>query len=180
MNDQTKELDRHLSSIYAQISKAAQSHDLAAIRRHTAKAAEVEELKQQSATIQQRIASLSRGETAEPLATGQTNGNLRELPIEVTGGMKRRNLLTLTPHVKRGKIKHGELLIIEALPSGERFQTELLEQGNRLRARGKIAKFYSDAKVDEGDYVVLSEVSPGRWILKKAPPGKYGLSTLLA
>jgi len=91
----------------------------------------------------------------------------------------KRTLLTLTPHVKRGKIKVGEQLIIEALPSGEKFQTELLEQGNRLRARSEIAQFYRDAKVNEGDYVLLSEVASGRWTLKKAPPGKYGLSALV-
>ena len=91
----------------------------------------------------------------------------------------KRTLLTLTPHVKRGKIKVGEQLIIEALPSGEKFQTELLEQGNRLRARSEIAQFYRAAKVNEGDYVLLSEVASGRWTLKKAPPGKYGLSALV-
>lgn len=181
MNEQTNELDRHLNIVYAQIGEAAKKHDLASIRRHTVKAAELEELKQQHVAIQQRIACLASGDSAEPLtAAGQTNGSLRELPIEVTAGMIRRQLMTLTPHVNRGKIKAGEQFIIEALPSGERFQTELLEQGNRLRERGKIGRFYKDAKVNEGDYVLLSEVALGRWTLKKAPPGKYGLSAVIA
>ncbi len=182
MNEQTNELDKHLNAVYGQISEAAKKHDLPSIRRLTVKVAELEELKQQHAAIQQRIASLGSGVDSSELlnTTVQTNGNLRELPIEVTGGMKRQNLLTLTPHVKRGKIKAGEQLIIEALPSGEQFQTELLEQGNRLRARSEIAQFYRDAKVNEGDYVLLSEVAPGRWTLKKAPPGRYGLSALYA
>ncbi len=180
MNPQTNELDRLLSNVFELISEAAKKHDLASIRRHTVKATELEELKQQHLSIQQRIASLSSAESAESLAEeGQANGKLRELPIEVTGGMKRQNLLTLTPHVKRRKIKAGEQLIIEALPSGVRFQTELLEQGNRLRARSEIAQFYRDAKVNEGDYVLLSEVAPGRWTLKKAPSGAYGLSKLM-
>src|SRR5205809_7083219 len=182
MNEPTNELNKLLGSVYSQIDEAAKKHDLTSIRRLTVRAAELEELKQQHATIQQRIASLSGAEVAESFSAEMehTNGSLRELPIEVTGGMKRQNLLTLTPHVKRGKIKVGEQLMIEALPSGERFQTELLEQGNRLRARSEIAQFYRDAKVNEGDYVLLSEVDAGRWTLKKAPPGKYGLSALLA
>ena len=181
MHEPTNELNKHLGSVYAQIGEASKKHDLASIRRLTVKAAELEELKQQHAAIQQRIASLSGADVAESLSAEKehANGVLRELPIEVTGGIKRQNLLTLTPHVKRGKIKVGEQLIIEALLSGEKFQTELLEQGNRLRARSEIAQFYRDAKVNEGDYVLLSEVASGRWTLKKAPPGKYGLSALV-
>lgn len=93
--------------------------------------------------------------------------------------MIRQNLLTLAPQVKTGKIKVGEELVIEALPSGERFQTELLEQGKRLRARSEIASFYRAAKVKGGDYVLLTEVTPGRWTLKKAPEGEYGVARLL-
>jgi hypothetical protein len=80
----------------------------------------------------------------------------------------------LTPHVKRGKIKIGEELVIEALPSGEKFQTVVSDKGNKLRARGQIARFYKEAKVQPGDHVLLTEVAPGRWTLKKAPPGEYG------
>jgi len=93
--------------------------------------------------------------------------------------MIRQNLLTLTPHVKRGRIKIGEELIIEVAPSGERFVTRLLRIGNKLRARGEIAHFYRTAGVKGGDYVVLTEISPGKWTLTKAPQGKYGFSVLI-
>ena len=86
------------------------------------------------------------------------------------------DLPTLAPHVRSAKIKVGEELIIESLPSGERFQTAVLEQSKKLRARSEIASFYRAAKVKGGDYVILTEVAPGRWILKKAPPGEYGMS----
>ena len=99
---------------------------------------------------------------------------MRELPIEVTAGDLRQNLLKLTPHIKRKKIKLGEEMIIEADPSGERFQTVVSEKGNKLRARAEVARFYKAAKVEPGDYVVLIEVAPGRWLLKKPPPGRYG------
>ncbi len=182
MNDNTNALDKHIASVYAQIGEAAKGKDHATIQRLSRRAAELEELKQQYAAIEQRIASLSAEASgvSAPDATGQPNGRLRELPIEVTEGMIRQNLLTLTPYLKRGKIRVGEQLVIESLPSGETFQTELLEKGNKLRARGEIAHFYRDAKVKGGEYVLLTEVAPGRWTLRKAPPGKYGLSAFLA
>jgi hypothetical protein len=107
------------------------------------------------------------------------NGKIRELAVEVTDGDIRQNLLKLTPHVKRRKIKVGEELIVEVLPSGERFQTVVSEKGNKLRARGEVARFYREAKVKAGDYVLLTEIAPGHWTLKKAPPGEYGVSRLL-
>ena len=178
MNAQTNELDGHIKNVMIQITEAASKHDLAAIQRLTRKASELQEMKEQVAAIQQRIASLN-GDSADvaPITANQpTNGTTRQLPVEVTDGMIRQNLLTLAPHVRRGKIKVGEELIIEALPSGERFQTVLLEQGKKLRARSEIASFYRAAKIKDGDYVLLTEVSPGRWTLKKAPPGVYGVS----
>ena len=68
---------------------------------------------------------------------------------------------------------------IEALPSGEQFETVVLEKGNKLRARGEVARFYREANVRAGDYVLLTEIAPRRWTLKKAPPGEYGLSRLV-
>jgi Asp-tRNA(Asn)/Glu-tRNA(Gln) amidotransferase C subunit len=180
MNAQTNELDGHIKNVMAQIAEAASASkpDLAAIQRLTRKAAELQEMKEQMAAIHQRIASLNSESTdVPPLTPNQpTNGKIRQLLIEVTAGMLRQNLLTLAPHARSGKIKVGEELIIEAQPSGERFQTVLLEQGKKLRARGEIASFYRDAKVKDGDYVLLTEVTPGRWTLKKAPPGVYGIS----
>jgi len=181
MNAQTNELDTHITRVMAQITEAASKQDLPTIQRLSRKAAELQEMKEQVVAIQQRIASLNGEETrTTPTATvaakEQPNGKIRELPVEVTDGDIRQNLLKLTPHIKRGKIRIGEELIIEALPSGERFQTDVSEKGNKLRARGEIARFYKDAKIKGGEYVLLTEVSPGRWTLRKAPPGEYGLS----
>lgn len=172
----TPELDNHIASVMKQIGEAAGKDDLAAIQRLSKRAAELKELKEQAASIQQRIASL----TSEPIEATpttqpkQTNGAGRTLFVQVSDGMIRQNLLTLTPHVKRRKIGIGEQLVIEALPSGERFQTEVLDKGNKLRARGQIARFYNDAKVRPDDYVVLTETTPGKWTLRKASPGENG------
>jgi hypothetical protein len=112
--------------------------------------------------------------SATPIVAKQEfNEVIRKLPIEVTEGDIRQNLLKLTPHINRGKIKVGEQLLIEALPSGERFQTVVSDKGNKLRARGEIARFYKDSGVQPGDFVLLSEDTPGRWTLKKAPLGEY-------
>ena len=96
---------------------------------------------------------------------------MRQPPVEVTDGMIRQNLLTLTPHLKTAKVKVGEQFMIEAQPSGRRFATALLEKGNKLQERGEIARSYRDANVNGGDYVLLTEAAPGRWKLKKAPHG---------
>jgi len=178
MNEQTNELDKHITKVMAQITEAASKQDLVNIQRLSRKAAELHELKEQMAALDQRIASLNE-DSAQTAMKEQPNGKLRELPVEVTDGDIRQNLLKLTPHVKRGKIKVGEELIIETLPSGERFQTVVSEKGNKLRARGEVALFYREAKVKAGDYVLLTEIAPGRWTLKKAPPGEYGVSRLL-
>jgi len=154
-----------------QIAEAATKGDAVTIQRLLQKANALTQLKDEWATLQQRMTSLVNDEaTPTATATGPNNGKLRELAIEVTGGDLRQNLLKLTPHVKRSRIKVGEELIIEAFPSGEHFKTIVSEKGNKLRARGEIAQFYKDAKVTEGDYVLLAEVAPGRWTLKKAPP----------
>ena len=181
MNEQTNELDKQIKKIMAQIAEAAAKRDLVAIQRLTQKASELQELKEQMAAIQQRYVSLTteRIDAPVPSMNQPTNEIIRQLPIEVTQGMINENLLTLSRHVKSGKIKVGEQLIIEPLPSGKLFQTVLLRQGKKLRERGKIASFYRAANVKAGDYVLLTEISPGRWTLKKAPEGEYRVARLL-
>jgi len=170
-----------MKNIMSQISEAAAKRDLAAIQRLTRTASEVQGLIEECAAIQQRIASLNSESANVPPVTAAppANGKIRQLVIEVTDGMIRQNLLTLARHVRSGKIKVGEVLDIEALPSSQRFQTVLLEQGKKLQARSEIASFYRDAKVKGGDYVLLTEIAPGCWTIKKAPPGEYGVSRLL-
>jgi len=179
MNTQTNELDKHITKVMAQITEAASEHDLVNIQRLSRKAAELQDLKEQMAALHHRIARLNNEDASPTVAKESTNGKLRELAVEVTDGDIRQNLLKLTPYVKRGKIKVDEELIIEALPSGEQFETVVLEKGNKLRARGEVARFYREANVRAGDYVLLTEIAPRRWTLKKAPPGEYGLSRLV-
>ena len=108
-----------------------------------------------------------------PVPVTQNREKLRELPVEVTQGMINQNLLTLTDHVRWGRIRAGEDLIIEAQPSGARFRTDLVENGNKLRERGKIGQFYREAGVHAGEFVVLTETAPQRWTLRKAAAGEY-------
>ena len=181
MNEQTNELDKQIKKVMTQIAEAASKRDLAAIQRLTQKAAELQELREQMVAIQQRFVSLTteRIDAPVPSMNQSTNGIIRQLPIEVTQGMINENLLTMSRHVKSGKIKVGEQLVIEPLPSGKPFQTVLLRQGKKLQERGKIASFYRAANVKSGDYVLLTETSSGRWTLKKAPEGEYGVARLL-
>ncbi len=125
-------------------------------------------------SIEPLIARQDAAETSAPVVTEhRSNAEIRKLPINVTEGDIRQNLLKLAPHINRGKIKVGEELVIEALPSGERFRTVVSDKGKKLRARGPIARFYKDANVQPDDYVLLTEETPGRWTLKKAPAGEY-------
>jgi hypothetical protein len=70
---------------------------------------------------------------------------------------------------KSGAIRRGETLNIEALPREDKFQTELLDSGSKLREHGKIGKLYRDAAVSAGDVVLMSEVNLGQWQLIKRP-----------
>jgi hypothetical protein len=155
-----------------EIQEAAKKGDLIAVMALTKKAAEYEDVKKSLLHLQERLKGV-HAMAVQPATNGSGETPLRELPVEVTGGMIRQNLLTLTRHVKQRRIRLGEELTIEAQPSGERFRTQLLEQGNKLRERGAIARFYREAGVHPGDFVVLSETAPGRWALKKAPQGRY-------
>ena len=92
MNSQTDELDQHIKTVMAQISEAALKPDLAAIQRLTRKASELQELKEQMAAIQQRIASLISENTNVPVAAAdqRMKEGIRQLPIEATDGMIRQ------------------------------------------------------------------------------------------
>lgn len=175
MNERKNELEHLITSVMAQITEAAAKEDLAAIQHLSRKATELHQLKEQLAAIERRVASLLSEQpgTFHCVAAERTNGELRKLPIDVTDGDIRQNLLKLTPHIRQRKIKIGEELDIEAHPSGEKFRTVVSDKGNKLRARAEIARFYRDAKVEPNDFVLLTEETPGRWTLKKAPPGEY-------
>jgi hypothetical protein len=155
-----------------EIQEMASKRNLTAVMALTKKAAEYEDVKKTLLHLEERLKGVHTM-SVPPAANGSGSPQLRELPVEVTAGMIRQNLLTLTRHVKQRRIRIGDELTIEAQPSGERFRTQLLEKGNKLRERGAIARFYREANVRPGDFVVLSETASNRWTLKKAPPGQY-------
>ena len=135
------------------------------------------ELRELENGFSDRLVTSERTHQSEPMDAGsappppderpmQASGRNR-LVIEVTQGMINQNLITLTEHVNAGRIRPKIEIRIEAKPSGELFCTELLADGNRLRERGAIARFYRDARVRAGDRVLLAEVSGDRWTLEK-------------
>jgi len=159
-------IDELLKSTLSQIAEAAQNGNLGAVNVASRKATELEEMKKTVSLIEERLKEFQ-------MPSAEKDEHLRELPVEVSAGMINQNLLTLTEHVKRGRIKVGEVLTVEVLPSGERFRTQLLHNGNKLQERGAIGRFYREVGVRKFDFVMLSEVAPGQWTLKKAPDGQY-------
>ena len=159
------------------IAAAAAKRDIAAVTALTKKASELEEMKKTVLGIEERLKGLHAPALAAvapaAVAVTQNGQKLRELPVEVSQGMINQNLLTLTDHVKRGRIRVGEEMLIEALPSGERFRTDLVVNGNKLRERGAIGRFYREAGVHDGEFVVLTETAPQRWRLRKAAEGEH-------
>lgn len=160
----------------AAIAAAAQRGDLAIVSRLSKEATELEALLKTATGISTRLAELENEsvDAAPPDAPSfSPETNLRLLAIEITQGMINQNLLTMTPHVKKKVITVGEYLFIETDPDGDRFKTDLLENGKKLRERGAIGRFYSRASVRAGDFVELIEREPKQWLLRKAEPGKY-------
>lgn len=170
-----KTIDKHISSLMNQIIESASKQDIPTIQRLLRKADELQEMKENLTAIQLRLTNLGNKDLRDTAIDNgrQLSAELRKLLIEVTEGDIRQNLLKLTPHIKRGKVRTGEELTIEAIPSGERFRTVVSDKGNKLRSRGEIARFYRDAKVSAGDFVSLTEEAPGCWALKKAAPGEF-------
>jgi hypothetical protein len=175
-------IDELIEKTMQDIAAAAAKRDISAVTAHTKKASELEEMKNTVLGIEERLKGLHAPQSSREAVpiTGQTpksvvqNGQkLRELPVEVTQGMINQNLLTLTAHVKRGRIRTGEELLVEAQPSGERFRTDLVVNGNKLRERGAIGRFYREAGVHDGEFVVLTETAPRRWTLRKAVAGEH-------
>ncbi len=91
---------------------------------------------------------------------------LRRIRVQVTEGMIKQSLLTLTVARKSGRVKIGESFHL-TLPDGSSFTTELCNPGNKLRERSGIRRFYQVCEVREGHYVLLTETTPGRWTLEK-------------
>lgn len=119
------------------------------------------------AVIEAHAVSVLSNILSFPEDTARTSpSGLRILTIEVSQGMINQNLLTLTEAKARGVVHEGERFTIR-LPDETSFSTELCSPGNKLRERGLIRKFYADAKIREGDKVVMTEVSQGSWTLSR-------------
>jgi hypothetical protein len=167
-------IEQILNETLIGISSAATNRDLMKVAMLTQRANQLENMKMTILSIEERLQGFQTKSTDQiSVAPTKAPATLRTLEIEVTQGMINQNLLTLTHHVKRGKIQPGENLVIETLPGGEKFQTELLSNGNKLRERGAIARFYKEAGIRAGDFAVLTEVAPQRWTLRKGTPGEY-------
>jgi len=174
MNALAEQITDAINHTMRDISKAAERCDFSELEHLTKKASELRAMKDQVVAIENRLVHMTNGTHTTAVPQQQrTPGVIRELGVEVTQGMINQNLLTLSDHIKRGMIRPGESLTIETVPSGDRFDTELLANGNKLQERGKIGKFYREAGVVAGDVVMLSEVTPGQWKLKKGEVVRY-------
>ncbi len=167
----TELIDGMIGTTAQEAKTALENRDFAGVTALMRKISEYENAKKGLKEIEERLQGLQVLPT--PTAFQSGNGKLRQLPVEVTGGMFREHYLSLTKHVKQRRIAVGEDLTVETDPTGERFRTELLAKGNKLQERGAIRRFYAEAGVREGDFVVLTEVAPKQWRLTKAPPGQY-------
>lgn len=156
-------IDAAIQETMVKIAEAASSRNITALSVLTTRATELEQMKR---TVENIESSLKQPNG--PQAPNISRDGFRRFPIEVSQGMINQNLLTLTEHVKGGRIQSGEEMSIEARPSGDRFRTDLVNIGNKLRERSAIGKFYRDTAVRAGEFVVLTEVSRGQWTLEKA------------
>jgi hypothetical protein len=171
MNELTKQINQANAVVMEQISAAAQRNDLSVLEHLTKKATELRAMADQITAIERRFESLVNG--SHPSTVKHAPRGIREFVIEISQGMINQNLLTLTEQVKRGLIRVGEKLIVETIPSGDRFETELMPSGNKLQERGRIGRFYRDCGVRAGDVVLLTEITPGLWQLKKGDVVRY-------
>ena len=80
------------------------------------------------------------------------------------------SMLIVTGAINAGTVQIGERLSIITGLIGDEINTTVLREGNKLRDRKGIGKFYREQKVIAGDVVGLSEISAGTWTLRKEPP----------
>ncbi len=156
-----------LDETMARIADAAAKGDVKALGQLAARATKLEDMKRTVVGIETALKEFQS--LTSPGGTGNT---LRRLPIRVSEGMIRQNLLTFTEHIKRGRIQVEEEMMIEVRPTGARFPSKVLQNGNRLQERGEIGRFYRSAGVQDGDIVVLTETKPNEWTLEKVSPDK--------
>lgn len=167
MNNITGQIEELMAKTMGKVSDAAKNQDLNALEALTRRATELKQMKEQVLAIQQRLQGFVATEHLAEMAPTSKTPYGRQIRIDVTQGMINQNLLTLTEAINKGVVSAGEVMTIEAVPSGRKFKTDVMANGNKLRERGEIRKFYADAGVEPGDMVLLEETSPGQWKIRK-------------
>ena len=187
--DFIERIEHLLENTMSAVKAAAERCDVHALQQLTRRSQQLKTLKDRAVAMDEELRDLESGASDGTQRVEShperdevrvaRDSNAHRLLIEVTQGMINQNLLTLTEHVNAGRIRPGGEITIEAKPSGELFSTELLSDGNRLRERGAVARFYRDARVNAGDTVVLKQESPHRWILEKLQVGQSSLPPIV-
>jgi len=113
--------------------------------------------------VQFSFETVSR-EAGEPVSVG--NSESKSFTITISQGALKQRLLKLSEGISKGLLTAGQVIEIK-LPDGQQFTTKVMSD-NRLQDRGHIANFYAKEDVKPGDSVLVSEVQPGLWSLKKA------------
>jgi hypothetical protein len=91
---------------------------------------------------------------------------MRKLEIELTEGMIRQKLLTVTDAIKARLLRRNEKLTI-LLPNERKLETDICQPGNRLRARGAFGEIYEQHQLKPGDRILLLEQPLGEpWVLR--------------
>ncbi len=147
------------------IKKAVDSNNDELLNQLVRQKTEIKHLKEEHIALLERLSRLESGNGIAHSASGEFRG--RTIEVHVTQGMINQNLLTLTEALRERKVRDREKFLITALPSGDKFATDLAPAGNKLRERGYIGKFYRDTKVIVDDIVLLQETAPGQWELQK-------------
>lgn len=173
----TDVIDGLLREAMGGVTQAAAKQDLAALQALTRRATELKQMKEQIAAIDERVkamAGVKLSSAAPAPETGRVSS--REVFVEVTQGMINQNLLTVTEALRQRLLQRDEEMVIEVIPGGQKFSTKVLAVGNKLQERGEIGRFYRVARVNAGDFVLLREISPGRWQLLKCDNPPRGLN----
>lgn len=88
----------------------------------------------------------------------------RNFQVEITDGALRNSYLSVTEAINAGILSSGQRIQVKT-GAGE-FETVVME-ANRLQARSEIKNFFAEREIKPGDYVELTEVSTGSWVMEK-------------
>ncbi len=155
-------IEEFRDKVFERIGADAANQELPSVRMFTKLVERVEQALEQQEEILEVMCE-AESMLGNPDEYLPTHGN-RSITVEVTEGMIKQSLLTLTVAKQEGYVSIGEKLEI-SLTNGKTFETVLVQPGNRLKERGKIREFYSLEGVVEGDKAHLSETSKGKWQL---------------